>query len=422
MKKMVVFLSLLLALTLAVGGALAEVTLSFVHEHTPELAQTINSSAGFCKVRDEFLLANPDIKLDETTLGNTETWEKLLALAAADELPDIVYLKYSWMANLCGNGMLAPITKDVDPSQYRDNLYSLTYDGEVYALPTKYTVYNMVFYNEKLWKEAGYDTFPTTWADLLKANEYFKSKGIATLSFGNKGQWFACSNYFTAITYEVCGEDWVNSILANDGNAKFTDACFIEALNDFKSLTPLYNDDFNMQDDMWAVSWYLQGKAAATVSGTWTIGNINKSADEYPDVAGNTRIATVPAFTQGYVPYASSATSVGVGINAKLIGTDKYDAALKFVQWMGGPEYSEFMASKGEMGPAIVPMPDTTDFNQIQKDFLTMMEGKKSAMDFNTYIQAPVFAVMSASIQNLLGGNETAEQVAADIQAAQDAL
>ena len=45
----------------------------------------------------------------------------------------------------------------------------------------------MVIYDKAMWKEAGYDTFPSTWEDVEKASEYFQEQGIDTVAFGNGG-------------------------------------------------------------------------------------------------------------------------------------------------------------------------------------------------------------------------------------------
>ena len=44
-----------------------------------------------------------------------------------------------------------------------------------------------------MWKEAGYDAFPSTWEDVEKASEYFNEQGITTVAFGNGGKWQANS-------------------------------------------------------------------------------------------------------------------------------------------------------------------------------------------------------------------------------------
>lgn len=53
-----------------------------------------------------------------------------------------------------------------------------------------------MIYDKAMWKEAGYDQFPSTWEDVEKASEYFNGKGITTVAFGNGGKWQANSDSF----------------------------------------------------------------------------------------------------------------------------------------------------------------------------------------------------------------------------------
>ena len=50
-----------------------------------------------------------------------------------------------------------------------------------------------MIYDKAMWKDAGFDAFPTTWEDVEKASEYFNEQGITTVAFGNGGKWQANS-------------------------------------------------------------------------------------------------------------------------------------------------------------------------------------------------------------------------------------
>ena len=92
------------------------ITLTIIHEHSAEAAQRIVSSAGFVAMLDKYKADYPWMKLEETMISNADFGDKFLAAAAANELPDICYVKYNRLSNLAGNKLVADITDYVDPS------------------------------------------------------------------------------------------------------------------------------------------------------------------------------------------------------------------------------------------------------------------------------------------------------------------
>lgn len=167
------------------------VTLTILHEHSEEAAENIPSSAAFRYCMDKYKEDHPWVTLDETIVANSDIQDKYMTLIAADELPDLTYVKYTWLPSTAGAGMLADLTEYADPSKYYDGLASTTYEGKVYGLPNKYSIYNLFVYNTELWKEAGYDEAPKSMEDLIAADEKFNEMGIDTISLGNTAKWFA---------------------------------------------------------------------------------------------------------------------------------------------------------------------------------------------------------------------------------------
>ena len=425
MKKL---LTLMLAVALLLSCTVAsaqedwttrEVTLTIIHEHTEENAKAVTSSRMFRKCMEEFMALHPNIHIEETALGSTDASQKLSVLAAGDSLPDIVYLYNGLFTSIVGENMLADITDALDPTTFRDGLSTFSHDGKVYGVPIKYSTYCYMYYNEEMWKQAGYETFPATWGELLEAaqSEYFTSNGITPVIFANMadGTW-GTYLYLNPILFEVCGKDWVNSIIAGDGNAKFTDACFIEALNKLASLKPMWNVDFNAQSDQPAVAEYAKGKAAAHLSGPWVATSLKGFEEEYPGIMEKTRVAKVPSF-DGQHASVSYAIPQGLGINSNLVGTDKYDAAVAFLQYMGGSQYSQYMADAGEMGPVIVTASEDAVFVQMQQDSFDVLNSVDNVPELIPHLSATTASAYKSATMSFLSGAITAEECAAEIQA-----
>lgn len=425
MKKLV---AILLTLVFLVGcTAFAEgddwtsreVTLTIIHEHTEENAKAVTSSCMFRRCMEEFLALYPNVHIEETALGSNDASQKLSVLAAADTLPDVVYLYNGLFSSVVGEEMLADITNVLDADTFRDGLDTFSYDGKVYGVPIKYSTYCYMYYNAEMWEAAGYEEFPATWGELLEAaqNEYFTSNNITPVIFANMadGTW-GTYLYLNPIIFEVCGEEWVNSIIANDGNAKFTDECFIEALNKLASLKPMWNVDFNSQSDQPAVAEYAKGKAAAHLSGPWVATSLKGFEAEYPGIVEKTRVAKVPSF-DGEHASISYAIPQGLGISASIVGTDKYEAAVAFLKYMGGSSYSQYMAEAGEMGPVKVAAVESAGFAQMQLDSFAVLNSVANYPELVPNLSAPTASAYKSATMSFLAGAITAEECAAEIQA-----
>lgn len=416
MKKL---LSILLALCLLTGIGLASaenITLTIIHEHTEANAEVINSSKMFLRAQGEFLEQNPNITIETTTLGSSsELWDKLAVLAASNDLPDVIYLNSTIFNTVAPDGMLADLTGLVeDPSKYRDNLESFSYEGKVMALPVKATTYDYMFYDPEIWAKAGYETIPTTWDEFMVACEAVRALGYVPVSMGNKTLWNVISNYLEPLIYELCGQEWVDSIVARDGKAAFTDACYVDALNWLKKISVIWNADFNTADDQWAVGEYAKGKAAAHISGTWVPGSIKSYEADYPGISTKTRCCRIPTVS-GEDPVIDASLPQALAISARLEG-EKLEAAKAYVKYIAGESYSKHMAAVGEMGPVIVDI-DLSALLPMQQDLFGIMNSCKNARQLNSMVPPSVATEQQAAVSSLLSGAMTAEEAAASIQA-----
>ena len=417
MKKLLSVLLVLCMLTVT-GLAFADdnITITIMHEHTEANAEVINSSKMFMRAQGEFLELHPNITIETTALGSsTELWDKLAVLAASNDLPDVIYLNSTIFGTVAPDGMLADLTGLVeDPSRYRDNLESFSYDGKVMALPVKATTYDYMFYDPEIWSKAGYDTIPTTWDEFIVACEAVRALGYVPVSMGNKTLWNVISNYLEPLIYELCGKDWVNSIVARDGKAAFTDDCYVEALTWLKKISVIWNADFNTADDQWAVGEYCKGKAAAHISGTWVPGSIKTYEADYPGISTKTRCCRIPTVS-GDAPVIDASLPQALAVNAKLEGA-KLEAAKEYVKYIAGESYSKHMAAVGEMGPVIVDI-DLTQLLPMQQDLFGIMNSCDNERQVNSMVAPSVATEQQAAISSLLSGAMTPEEAAASIQA-----
>lgn len=398
------------------------VTLTIVHEHSEEAAASIPSSAGFRYCMDKYKKDHPWVTLEETIIANSDIGDKYLALIAADELPDISYVKYTWLESTAGTGMLVDLSDYVNPDDYYDGLASTTWEGKVYGMPNKYSIFNLICYNEKLWKEAGYDAFPSSFEELLTADEAFNEIGLDTISLGNTAKWFAVSYFTDALAYNYCGEDWVNKIIAGDSSVAWTDESFVKVMQNMEDLAGLFNADFNMTDDISAATMYMQGKAASHVVGGWGIATLQGLSKEYPEVWENTRVALIPS-AAGAEGTLINACGAAVGVSSRLEEPGKeaeLQAAIEFCQYISSQDYADYCAEHGTTTPVKTEY-DWTDLGQPFVDLSDIInETPNIGLNFNDYINDTVKMSIQNETQNVLAGATTPEAAAANIQAVQE--
>jgi len=208
--------------------------ISIMHYSTSEESEGNGGSDGFRTCLANWQNAHGNITLDEEVLANDDYKTQIATRAAADDLPDVFLLQGMNTISWANQGLMYDLTDSIKNSPYADQ-YKMDYMIP-FTANDKYWAYpaltggtcTVVIYDSAMWKEAGFDTFPTTWADVEKAAEYFSGQGIDTIAFGNSGQWQLNSCFVSCLGYQYTGTQWFADIIAGTGN--FEDPNFVAAL------------------------------------------------------------------------------------------------------------------------------------------------------------------------------------------------
>lgn len=420
---LLVVLAMVLALPMSMAAAEEKVELSLMHFHTPETADSNVENRAYHAMKEKFLAEHPDVVINETTLQQADYHTKIMALAAANEMPDIFFTKGSWVQNFYDNNLMADLTGKIDTSIYRDGIFiPFTRDGKVFASPIQFVVTSLVYWNQAMFADIGYDHFPATWDELLDANEKFKAKGVTMISLGNKDKWPFESCIISTLGDRFTGTDWTQSIILNDGKAKFTDPEFIETLKYSQAMAPMFNIDFNAINNEQSDNLYGTGKVAATIEGMWTISYFQANADE--EVINNTQIAILPTVPnmKGDVSAVSGGAGWSQSVSSKLTGK-ALDMAIEYVKATTGVEYCEYMMKdSGMLGQCEVPVADLSTVPVLSQRYLEFVGTLKLVPIYDIQMDGAVIDVMNSKIQELLSGTVTPEAVAEAIQAEQAKL
>ncbi|QEN86787.1 sugar ABC transporter substrate-binding protein [Labrys sp. KNU-23] len=166
------FKKLLLAATASLVLALpayADTTLKLTEVITsPERTQTLK------EIVKKFEEANPGVKVEITSLPWGQAFEKFATMVSAGDTPDVVEMPDRWQSLYANNGMLESLepylakwehTKDLNDRALQMGRYV---NNTAYALPYGFYLRAM-FYNKKLFKQAGVDGPPKTMDEFVEA-------------------------------------------------------------------------------------------------------------------------------------------------------------------------------------------------------------------------------------------------------------
>ncbi len=403
--------------------------LELMHFSTSEESEGNGGSDGFRTVLADWQTVHPDVKLVERVMANDDYKTQIATLAAADDLPDVFLLQgmntKAWAAQGLILDMTDIISKSPYAAQYDDSTYyPFTSEDKIYGLPalTGGTC-AVVLYDSAKWKEAGFDTFPETWDDVLKAKDYFADQGIDTIAFGNGSKWQINSTFLATIGDRFTGSDWTHSLIEKKG-AAFTDQSFADALKFTKDIfaSGIFNADFNAISNEDAREYYISGDAAAYIGGNWDVSYIQATLKD-TDLYDTTKFAVLPQPAGATASYKTHATGLGyaVAINSDVADDpDKLAAAVDFAYEATGPAFANYVATKYALGGLTkVENVDLSGFDQFTQDFYNYQYvDNKPCEIYDSYISSAVWDVLNTDLQSMLNGELTPEKVVANAQKA----
>lgn len=409
--------------------------LTLMHFSTTEESQGNGGSDGFRTMIAEWKEANPNINLTENVLANDEYKTQIATFAAAGDLPDVFLVQGMNVKQWASQGLIMDMTDVIanspDNANYNEAMFTPFKDeeGKVYGIPalTGGTC-TVVVYDKQLWKDAGFDTFPTTWDEVLKAKDYFSGEGMDTIAFGNSGKWQANSCFVSTVGNMYTGKDWFQSIIDKAG-AKFTDQTFVDALTFTQEAfqSGVFNVDFNAISNEDAREYYISGDAAAFIGGNWDVSYIMATlleADE--EKYNNIGFATFP--TPDNAKGLNNAQNIGMGyavaINSKVKDDpEKLAAAIDLAYKLTGSDFSNFVASKYALSGIVkVENVDLSAFDEVTQAFYNYSYVDTNACEiYDSYVNGAVWDIFNTELQNMLNGDTPAQTVAEKTQAAYEA-
>ncbi len=364
---------------------------------------------------ENFEAANPDITVIQTTFPYADYRTKVAASIPAGQGPDVVQLFYGWLNDYVDADLIRPLPTDMFPpeqieAEFFPMVQAMKRDGAYMALPTAVRALAL-FYNKRLFEEAGIEAPPETLDELVDiAAALTKRDGS-----GNITQ--------VGITTGMNAQDhhwWREVLVRQFGGSPYTD--------DYKTVT--YNDASGIA----ALQWYADletthgvtqsgvmdepqaafkaGRAGMHIDGSFRIGALNSTRGlEWG-------VAELPAGPDGM---RSNYSSYWVNAVTSKAEGEKQEAALKFMAYLTSDEAMQiWLETVGEL-PA-KPTAALTDANKADPVFGPFVEGLG-------YARTTIFAnesgqrqVIMDALQRILLEDASAETALGEAAATEQAL
>ncbi|QQA41469.1 ABC transporter substrate-binding protein [Pelagovum pacificum] len=406
-------------LGLSASGALAQTVVT----QWDQFAQTGISAAG--PAMDKL------IETCEPALGGAEVLRTVapsigirdsyrLAVAAG-KTPD---LAYTWPAAsvLAGYARIGALA-ELDPyyEQYGwDQINDFyrgrnSFEGHLYGVPMEQDLMG-VYFNRALFEEHGIEV-PTTYEEFEAAANAFKEAGIIPISFGNRDRWPA-TNTFSLILGLTAGKDMEEQVFF--GDEPWTNDAFLEAAQVFQDWADQgwFPPGFNGIGYDEANAYFLAGRAAMTITGTWVIQDMIRGSDNI-----DLDVFMLPPIGEG----VAAGTMWGEGSQWQLSADADQatqDAAAAYLDCLISDESRQVWVQEASTVPIGTSPEELTEWgaNPVVQTFFEQGLSTPDAnfYDLHTTLPESVTQVLYPELQRLAGGETAPEEFLAAMQASWD--
>ncbi|WP_029215074.1 ABC transporter substrate-binding protein [Kallotenue papyrolyticum] len=149
-------------------------------------------------------------------------------------------------------------------------LDQITYNGEIYSVPVNIHRSNVLWYNKKIFEEAGLQP-PKTLDDFYSVAEALKAKGITPLAVGGKDK-FEVPHLFESVLLASYGPDDYPKLFQAGNAALWADPRMTQAVETLNRMLSYANSDRSSLSWGDAAQLVLDGRAAMTIMGDWAHG------------------------------------------------------------------------------------------------------------------------------------------------------
>lgn len=367
---------------------------------------------------------NPDFKYEIEVVSSDNLKQKVATLAASNDLPDVfAYDAGTPLIELINAGLVLDvgakleelgISDRVDPSAV-DFLTGLAGTDTLYDLPLGQNIEGF-WYNKALFEQAGIETVPTTWDEMIEAADKLLEAGIQPFAVGASEQWPA-TRIMNAYVIRKLGTDAMDK--AYKGEIKYTDEGIVEGAAMLQEMTEkgYFGEGATTVDQNTAAEMVMAGEAAMIYNGSWYVSQLQ--ADTNPAGEDGIGFFNIPTVEGGVGTNTEYCMNCGTIL---ALSNDKYDSVTEgwlkyFVENAG--EWA--IENQGTLrGFTIDEYPE--DLGSYSKLVLEEIEkATGSATWWEAAMDSKLSQVAQENVQSLMNGDMTPEEYAQSLQDVWDA-
>jgi len=359
----------------------------------------------------------------------SEDWAQYMTVAInGGSQIDVMQINGQDVRGYAQKGLLSNLKETVN---YTDRFYPKTYepflvDDGLYALPFGDGTSMAMFYNKKIFAEAGLEV-PVTWEDFEHCKNVLNEKGIALMTHCGATTYMWPSWFFSLFAQATGGNATQRTFETLSGKGSFIDQDYIEVMSVLEKLGTegYFMDGVNALDRDAAVQAFVDGKCAIYYSGIWDRGSF-RAAGMDEDTLG---IFLLPLFCKAakegevYITGAASGTALSV-----YSGSEYQDLALQMLDFLTSGDRPEkwrfdyaFMpeAVTGSVFPPYVDftIPEGLEVDPLDVQIRELVAHADVWLDW--YWPSPVVEAFKEMIQAVVGGQINAQDA---MQTVQDAF
>ncbi|MET3598308.1 ABC transporter substrate-binding protein [Martelella mangrovi] len=290
---------------------------------------------------------HPGVDVEIVQRGIDEHKTALRVAAGASTGPDI-YMSWAGLGlggEYVAAGLSADISKYYEQYGWADRLsapslaFASQFGEGMHGIPFRFSG-EAIYYNKTLFEEAGIESEPQTYDELVAAAQKLADAGIPAFTFGGTVNWHLMRLMDNLLETE-CGAETHDALMAMELNWAET-ACATDAFSEMQMWAQNYIlSPFMGIDQAQSFNLYVAGRAAMMLEGDWLVNQLNEVTDiadydVFPFPTGTDRL-------YGFAEYFYISTK-----------TDDPDLAAEFFDFFTSDDYQEQV--KGTFGAISVNM------------------------------------------------------------------
>ncbi len=377
---------------------------------------TTPEGQAWLEIRDSFLEENPGISILDESLYDESYHQKLQALLASGNIPDIVY---AWPSGDRTKVMLeAEIAIDqrtfIDDKMFLANaMTGFGSKGELWTVPIGVGAHHIMYVNTELLSKLGL-TMPKTYEELVKQVKIINDAGYTTVAMANSDTWVMGTCLFSTFLGRYGGPDWLSNLFT--GKTEFTDEVGVSAL---EMVSALYKDKILPKESVatdyaTALSLFVNNEAVYMIDGGWRAGGFE------PDFSSKVAWIPFPAIPgEKYSNTINGGVTPGYSITKPVTeDPEKLAAAEKLLKFITGEYANKVRAEITGTLPSYKVSGNIEYKAGAEEQGIYLTDASLVTLTMDNIITGDPITITNTGLQELGLGLKTPAQLAQEIEAA----